>query len=193
MQPPGIYSDWKEIVRAECKGQCVYCSINEGGFGGVRNFHLDHYRPKKKFEHLTNVIENIFYSCSICNSFKGADWPCEPACDHSSCAFPDPSIVNYSDIFSVTDRKEIVSSFVAGKYLIERLFINRPQLVMWRRRVSILIDVELLALDLLAEIGGGHVKEDQRGEAASALSEAFQIIRVVGEIAPYESADTKRN
>ena len=44
----GKYSDWKEIIADECKHQCVYCALSESRFGGIRNFHVEHYRPKSK-------------------------------------------------------------------------------------------------------------------------------------------------
>ena len=74
------YSDWKEDLSKEGKEQCVYCSVNINTFGGIRNFHVEHYRPKAKdkFPHLEHVYSNLFFACSICNGFKSDDWKNEP-------------------------------------------------------------------------------------------------------------------
>ena len=52
----GKYSDWKEILAEEGFNQCVYCAIPDACFGGIRNFHVEHYRPKSKFKKLENNI-----------------------------------------------------------------------------------------------------------------------------------------
>jgi len=87
----GKYSDWKDILADEGYNQCVYCTIHEGSFGR-RNYHVEHYKPKglKQFKHLENIITNLFFSCCICNCFKGDFWE-DPADDHSISGFPDPS------------------------------------------------------------------------------------------------------
>ena len=88
----GTYSDWKEQIAQECYNQCVYCSIHESQFGGINNFHIDHFRPKSIFKNLENDICNLFYSCPICNRFKSDDWPNEPNLDTIS--YPDPSNID---------------------------------------------------------------------------------------------------
>jgi 5-methylcytosine-specific restriction endonuclease McrA len=89
----GRYSDWKEILAEEGFNQCVYCAIPDACFGGIRNFHVEHYRPKSKFEKLENDIKNLFYACAICNTFKGDDWPGEPEKDFFAPCYPDPSLI----------------------------------------------------------------------------------------------------
>ncbi|WP_411897486.1 HNH endonuclease [Elizabethkingia occulta] len=134
--PPttGGYSDWKPNLSVEGFHQCVYCFVNESYFGGIRNFHVEHYRPKKKFEALTNVYSNLFYACSICNSFKSDDWPNEPNFEYNISFYPDPSIVDYSEIFEI----DMVTFYVKGKnvtteYIVNKLFLNRKQLVIYRK------------------------------------------------------------
>jgi len=126
------------MLAVESHYRCVYCAIHEARMGGTRCFHVEHYRPKSRFAQLENRFENLFYSCPICNVFKGDDWPCEPATDHSTAAYPDPSAIDYSHILSVDKTSMSVSSDrVAGKYMIERLFLNRPQLIRERRLAAI--------------------------------------------------------
>lgn len=99
----GIYSDWKPALSVEGYHQCVYCFVSETYFGGIRNFHVEHYRPKTKFIPLTNVYSNLFYVCSICNSFKSDDWPNEPDTDYTKPFYPDPSIVDYCELFDIEE------------------------------------------------------------------------------------------
>ena len=89
----GSYREWKPQIARDCSHQCVYCAIIEARFGGIRNFHVEHYRPKSRaeFASLENVITNLYYACAICNGFKGADWPATPKSDHSVPAYPDPA------------------------------------------------------------------------------------------------------
>jgi HNH endonuclease len=131
----GEYSDWKHILAEEGFHQCVYCALHDATFG-ERNFHVEHYKPKSnyRFKHLVNDIRNLFYACPICNVFKGNSWPRAPKKDHSVEAFPNPSTCDYSDLFGI-DRgtKEIRGKFIASKYLITRLHLNRAQLITERR------------------------------------------------------------
>jgi len=132
----GNYSDWKNQIAIECFYQCVYCSIHEAQFGGIDNYHIDHFRPKsrKEFEQLTNDICNLFYACPICNRFKSDDWPGEP--DLNTSSYPDPSKVDYTTLFRLTNDFELEGLYTASKYLILRLFLNRFQLIMERREAT---------------------------------------------------------
>ncbi|MEK0267138.1 HNH endonuclease [Stenotrophomonas rhizophila] len=191
-QPKGVYKQWKDIVRHECKYQCVYCAINEGSFGGVRNFHLDHYRPKKLFVALENVIANIFYACSICNSFKGADWPGEPELDFSNCCYPDPSKVDYSTILIEDDSGAVQSALVSGKYIVERLYINRPQMVMLRRRNRLVFEINNLAGELASAFSEGKFPVERAGAVIEAVTRALDSISKIKDLVPYEISDAAR-
>src|SRR6266508_6339823 len=137
----GTYKDddWKSQIAEECFHQCVYCSINEPRFGGIRNFHVEHYRPKSiaRFKHLENDIRNLFLACSICNCFKQADWPNDPNKRLNIPCYPDPSTVDYSTIISMNvNNYKLRGEKLASRYVIERLFLNRPQLLLERRYFS---------------------------------------------------------
>jgi hypothetical protein len=142
----GIYSDWKEQVAKECYFQCVYCSIHESQFGGVNNFQIDHYRPRSKFQKLENDICNLFYACPICNRFKSNDWPNEP--DINTISYPDPSKIDFCELFEIGDNFEINGKYNSSKYLVVRLFLNRAQLILERRETIRLIKVTELTEDL---------------------------------------------
>jgi len=95
----GAYTDWKEEIAHDCGHQCVYCAIPEAAFGGIDNFHVEHYRPKSIFQDLRDTITNLYLACSICNRFKGNDWPAEPPDDHSISCYPDPADHDYNALF----------------------------------------------------------------------------------------------
>ncbi len=130
----GMYSDWKPDLSVEGYHQCVYCFIGEPHFGGIRNFHVEHYRPKKKFVDLTNDYKNLFYACSICNTFKSEDWPNEPNTDYDIAFYPNPSLVDYGEIFQInTTTFYVEGKNFTAKYLVNKLFLNRRQLVVYRK------------------------------------------------------------
>jgi uncharacterized protein (TIGR02646 family) len=187
----GTYKNWKNELREEGRYQCVYCAIGEPLFGGERNFHVEHYRPKKRFSELTNVFSNLFYCCAICNSFKGSDWPNEPAPDFSNCSYPNPSAVDYTDLLSVDGTGIVSSDAAAGKYVIERLNLNRAQLRMLRRFVSLRNEVT----NLIEEIGRAtKVCEDIEAlrEAFACAEDAYSMLEEFTRAIPYEPKDARR-
>lgn len=127
----GTYRDWKPQLAEEAKCQCVYCCIHEADFGGIRNFHVEHYKPQSMFPALKNAYNNLFYACGVCNVFKSDDWPSELASgDLSQIGYPDPARVDYSQFLRVNQHSGVVASdCVTGKYVIERLHLNRPHLI----------------------------------------------------------------
>lgn len=129
------YSDWKEPLSIEGKQQCVYCTINIKAFGGIRNFHVEHYRPKAKdkFPELEHEYRNLFFACSICNTFKSDEWKNEPSSKYDNHSYPDPSKVDYSDFLFKNISHLVESKYITGKYIIQKLFLNRPQLILERK------------------------------------------------------------
>ncbi len=139
----GIYSDWKEQIAEECFYQCIYCSINEAQFGGIDHYHIEHYKPKSidRFKPLENDILNLFYSCPICNRFKSNDWP-NDADDLNIVCYPDPSEYNYSELFDLdVNTYKLIGKYTSTKYMTERLFFNRAQLI-YERREAVLREKE---------------------------------------------------
>lgn len=131
-----IYSDWKTELSIEGFHQCVYCTISETSFGGIRNFHVEHYKPKgiPKFASLKDVFSNLFYACAICNTFKSDDWPADPVDDCSIDCFPNPSVKSYGELFTVDRSAALINGRnVTGTYILHKLYLNRPQLIINRK------------------------------------------------------------
>ncbi len=134
----GTYSDWKEQIAEECYQQCVYCAIHVNHWGGLDNFHVEHFRPKSiaAFKKLENDIANLFLTCPVCNRFKNDDWPADP--DLKVASYPDPSLTDYDKILSVDDTTfTIDGNCVSANYVIHRMYLNRPQLMHERREYKL--------------------------------------------------------
>ena len=122
----GSYRDWKPHLAEEAEHQCVYCAIPDASFGGIRNFHVEHFRPKSKFVDLKNDYANLFFACAICNTFKGNDWPNgSKDNDLSLAGYVNPSKRCYGDLVSIDPHSHMAESTVpAGLYMVERLYLK---------------------------------------------------------------------
>ena len=200
LQPPtGDYTHWKIQIARSCFRQCVYCAIHESQFGGIRNFSVEHYRPKSLFKALRDIITNLYLACGICNSFKCDDWPNEPAVDHSLEAYPDPGAVDYNTILEIGDRHEVVGLNTASRYLVERLFLNRHQLIIERWHYSVEARIEAFsafagnafaAFEQLGALDGeGTALFAQLGKAVCELSSERDQLR---KLVPYDDKDVTR-
>lgn len=188
----------KEYIRQEGGLRCVYCAVNENALGGVQAFHVEHYRPKSKFAHLEHSLSNLFYACPICNRFKSNDWPAEPQKRFGNSSYPDPSQVDYSDLFQVNEGSGFVSGlYVASKYIVERLYFNRPQLILERKQYY--LDRELEGLNQayaasIQELGAKGTKEATRHltKLAGLSSKLSSHLLEFKKIPSYEVADVTR-
>lgn len=187
----GTYKDWKSDIREEARRQCVYCAIGEPLFGGVRNFHVEHYRPRKRFIELTDVFSNLFYCCAICNSFKGSDWPNEPLADLSNSSYPDPSVIDYGDFLSVDGAGLVRSEAASGRYVIERLNLNRAQLQMARRFVALRDQIRVLMDDV--DQASSECNDIQvLREVYACARDAYGVLDAFTRAIPYEPEDARR-
>jgi hypothetical protein len=189
----GGYADWKPILAAEAQNQCVYCCISDAHFGGIRNFHVEHYRPKKKFPELELVIANLFYACSICNVFKGDDWPNEPGnavFDYPH--YPDPSVIDYAEMFTVNPiSAQVEGANVTARYLIEKLHLNRAQ-VLRNRKLNLLADQLKVLKDQLNEVAQTTAELDECRQAAGLLNQIADLFHNLWMAIPYDAAEARR-
>jgi hypothetical protein len=160
----GNYRKWKPLLAREAGLQCVYCCIHESRFGGMRNFHVEHYKPQSLFPELTNVYDNLFYACGICNVFKSDDWPTEhTAGDYSVPAYPCPALVDYSDFLHVDDSTGVASSkTITGCYVLERLHLNRGQLVALRVQTALFARIGRAHDDFRKLLDSGSIPAEQK-------------------------------
>ena len=187
----------KMHLRAEGGQRCVYCSINESIIGGYQFFWVEHHKPQSVDSSLVNDLDNLFYSCQICNRFKSNDWPNEPDAAFALCCYPNPTAVDYKTLFEVKGDGQLEGVYTASKYLVERIYLNRPQLIMERRRTALQNYHTALNEEgrTLAERLAANCDEESNqlllemvklGQDAQALNTKLETIP------PYEVADVTR-
>lgn len=183
----GNYSQWKPQLSREGGAQCVYCCIPESKFGGIRNFHVEHYRPKSIFPELTNVYGNLFYACGVCNVFKSDDWPSDPENGKYDVAYyPDPSIVDYCNFLEIDEFSGLVmSKTLTGKYLIERLHLNRPQMIGLRAVAALFSRIDAATNEIQELLQAGAIPESDKDEVVGLLICLYNMARKYSEARPY--------
>jgi hypothetical protein len=195
----GGYRNWKQQIANEGFNQCVYCAIHEASFGGIRNFNVEHYKPKSKYGDLVDDIQNLYYACPICNTFKSNDWPADPAADFSNLSYPDPSKVDYSEIMEFDQETGLVKGkYVAGVYIITKLNLNRGQLVLerkWHAKSDDLDRTVSSIRDLVPHLQGANDKEVANkflAQIVYILADIQALTQKLRTLPPYEIADTQR-
>ncbi|MEM7128221.1 MAG: hypothetical protein AAF702_17955 [Chloroflexota bacterium] len=122
------YSKYRQEIREDCLGRCVYCDCHENELGGSESMAIDHFRPKDfpEFTHLKNDPHNLVWCCSRCNRLKWNHWPALGT-DDSICGeqgFIDPFEVERLDFFGILDDGQLEPLKTPASYLIELLHLN---------------------------------------------------------------------
>jgi HNH endonuclease len=191
IQNKGTYSAWKQQIANECYNQCVYCSIHENPWGGIDHYHIDHFRPQSKFKALKDIITNLYYACPICNKFKSDDWPNEPV-DLSLICYPDPSDFNYTDLFTIDiTNHTLEGKHVSANYLINRLYLNRPQLVYERRETLLNLKLKSLIAETTILIQKCNDNE-LKNKAFQLIGGLTQFLLTRSTIPPYKLVEIKK-
>jgi hypothetical protein len=107
--------------------------IHEAHYGGLRNYHVDHFRPKKHFPHLVLTYANLYYACGLCNTFKGDTWPSSEQL-RAGFEFGDPCKEDlYKKHFHIDKRDGSLRALTKiGQYTKDHLRLNRRQLRRYR-------------------------------------------------------------
>lgn len=198
----GRYNDptWKTQIAEECNHRCIYCSIHENQFGGIDNFHVEHYKPKSRFGGLINDIRNLFLACAICNRFKKDDWPNNPDDEFTLPSYPDPSKVDYMILFTVHSNGNLVGNYLTSRYIIERIYLNRPQLILERQEDLIfanfsnsLAAINVHKSQLFKLVEDGDAESLDYLKKMDALSDQITRLLILRRnIVPYEQKDTRK-
>lgn len=159
------YSNYKPYLQAEFAGQCVYCRLPDY-LRGYDTYCVEHYRPQRHFPGLVCAYSNLFYACATCNRRKGDYWP-PPDQDHEF--IPNPcDHVMFDHVKYVG--AEVVSRSQAGKVLVERLDLNDPTSVEYRRFVATNIE---LTDDTIARHKQLRIQLDKRFKAGKLDSASY--------------------
>ncbi|WP_395375109.1 HNH endonuclease [Marinicella sp. W31] len=195
------YRDYKLSLRKEADAKCVYCATHENSLGGSDSFHVEHYKPKSnpRFTRLEKDYYNLFYACAICNRFKSNDWPNDPASDLSIASYPDPNATNYNDIFEVDEKGFLGSKFIASKYMIEKMVLNRPQLINLRReeiikeRITLVKDKLKGLFDPLLASAESETKKRLIKDYVSTIDNLATVFLNESKISKYSPNEIKRS
>ncbi len=129
------YQTYRQEIREDCLGRCVYCDSHENETGGQESMQLDHFRPKKypEFDHLKNDPNNLVWACCGCNRLKSSHWPALGTPDTVSGVegFIDPFQDNRRAYFDILPNGELQSLKPPAGYKIRLLALNRP----FKRRI----------------------------------------------------------
>lgn len=121
------YQKYRQEIRKDCFGRCVYCDLHENDLGGQTNMQIDHFRPERRFPELANNPHNLVWSCVSCNLHKSDHWP---ALETNGTfvgneGFIDPFEENRLDYFEVRSNGSIIPLKPPAKYIETRLVLNR--------------------------------------------------------------------
>ncbi len=203
VQNKGEYNDWKQQISDECYHHCVYCSIHENPWGGIDHYHIDHFRPKSKFVKLINDITNLYYACPVCNRFKSDDWP-NDSNDLNVVCYPDPSDYDYSDLYEIDIKNyTLTGKYISSKYLINKLYLNRPQLVYERREFFLKIRAQTAINSLRESLNSlMTVKESAPDpgdynalimKAVDSILEITSFLHSRGNVIPYKLLEIRKS
>ena len=119
-------SELRAVVREAYRRCCGYCGVCEHNVGGM--LEIDHFRPLRHSG--TNALDNLVYACTTCNRFKGDYWPAPDVPESLSLLHPGR---DKSTHLLETVEGRLAGLTPRGWFHIERLHLNRPQLIALRQ------------------------------------------------------------
>jgi hypothetical protein len=125
------YTSYKAWLRDEFDFRCVYCLFRETWSPqGQAAFCVDHVLPKRQFPDQINRYDNLVYVCARCNALKeDVDLGLDP------CQIP------LGEHVYVTTQGLVEALTSQGAYLVDILRLNHPQLIEFRRQITLLFEL----------------------------------------------------
>lgn len=117
-----------EHIRQRFDYRCAYCGVHERDVGS--ELEVEHFHPRSKGG--SDDIDNLIYSCSACNRFKANYWPTADAPHHLHLLHPLHD--DHQTHVDLLDDGRLTGLTKRGRFHIEILHLNRPQLVILRLR-----------------------------------------------------------
>lgn len=130
----------REQVRERFNARCGYCGVHEDAVGSTLT--VDHHRPRTQGG--VGEAVNLVYCCARCNEHKGAYWHEQGPSD---VRLLHPGHDDLTRHLRASDDGRVAGVTPEGAFFVQRLRLNRPQLVAYRR--TRLAEAELTA-ELLA-------------------------------------------
>jgi hypothetical protein len=131
-----VPGDLRARTRERFGARCAYCGVHEDTVGATLT--VDHHRPRSKGG--TDEEENLVYSCPRCNEHKGAYWHEQ---DPPHVRLLNPGHDTLDAHVREDDDGRLAGLTREGTFFIERLRLNRQQLVAYRlafRSESLLVE-----------------------------------------------------
>jgi hypothetical protein len=119
----GVSTEARAAIRAAHGGRCGYCGVPESSVGG--ELEIDHFHPQAAGG--PDDIENLVYACTACNRFKGDYAPAPSAPESLRLLHPRRDAP--STHVEETAQGRLIGLTARGWFHIQRLHLNRPQLV----------------------------------------------------------------
>ena len=117
--------DIRAALEAETHSKCAYC---EGRFKPVSYGHIEHKLPKRKYPNLVCAWTNLTVACQVCNTNKG-DY------DDPACRLLDPHVDDVERLVVFAGSFALAECGSRADKTIERLKLNRPDLLLAREEV----------------------------------------------------------
>jgi len=141
--PVAKYRDYKSHLQPLFRSRCAYCISHEDVMGGYDAMEVDHFRPKQciEFQHLEKEWGNLYYACRRCNLHKSNHWPTSDE-EADGLRFIDPCEDDPDDHLRLTRHPQngdvcwLRALTPAGQYTIEKIRLNRKQLIDMRRALA---------------------------------------------------------
>lgn len=141
--PFAKYGDYKPYLQPLFRSRCAYCISHEEVMGGYDAMEVDHFRPSSQpdFKLLKKKWANLYYACRLCNGRKLNHWPTNEQ-NARGFRFIDPCEDDPDDHIRLTRHpKTDELSWLqyltqAGRYTIDKIGLNRKQLVDKRRDLA---------------------------------------------------------
>ena len=117
----------RERIRQRYAHSCGYCGVHESDVGATLT--VDHHHPT--IHGGTNDDKNLVYCCHRCNEHKASYWH-EIQIPHIRLLHPLED--NLTLHLHEQQNSHLTGKTPEGKFYIQRLRLNRPQLIEHRRR-----------------------------------------------------------
>lgn len=141
------HKEIKNALVAMFHSKCAYC---ESKISHIEYGHIEHFRPKSRFQKLTFVWTNLLLSCPVCNGseFKGQKYPEEADGGPLINPCDDNPEEHFEFVFDFEARlTTVVGKTARGKITEETIGLNRHDLRTYRTKMI----MRLYALALYAE------------------------------------------
>ena len=117
------YRSFKPYIAEDFNRRCGYTDCSDFWFGGINNFHIDHFKPWKKNNQLKSSYSNLVYCCSYVNILKSDD----------EGTYLDPCEVDYNAHFERDSNGNILprNTSVEANYMYSKLklYLKRYQII----------------------------------------------------------------